>query len=167
MSFLDLEINDSAQFGSKSSFSPQRPGGRKESPEGTHLPSMIYSVLSVPCGQLNSSLCGDGAWGEILPCTEGQAVGPSVGLNYCIDVVLVLRTGLKATHSAGSDSHRTPSGSTHSNAFSESRSSLGSERGGGPSATESCQNDLLAEECDSDASRSAPGKRRIHPSPWC
>ncbi|XP_044849668.1 rab effector Noc2 isoform X3 [Mauremys mutica] len=68
---------------------------------------------------------------------------------------------------AGSDSPRTPSGSTHSNAFSESRSSLGSERGGGPSATESCQNDLLAEECDSDASRSAPGKRRIHPSPWC
>ncbi|CAM5164604.1 unnamed protein product [Eretmochelys imbricata] len=68
---------------------------------------------------------------------------------------------------AGSDSPRTPSGSTHSNAFSESRSSLGSERRGGPSATESCQNDLLAEECDSDASRSARGKRRIHPSPWC
>lgn len=72
-----------------------------------------------------------------------------------------------AESAAGSDSPRTPSGSTHSNAFSESRSSLGSERGGGPSATESCQNDLLAEECDSDASRSAPGKRRIHPSPWC
>uniref|UniRef100_A0A452IC89 RabBD domain-containing protein n=1 Tax=Gopherus agassizii TaxID=38772 RepID=A0A452IC89_9SAUR len=72
-----------------------------------------------------------------------------------------------AESAAGSDSPRTPSGSIHSNAFSESRSSLGSERGGGPSATESCQNDLLAEECDSDASRSAPGKRRIHPSPWC
>ncbi|XP_008167179.1 rab effector Noc2 isoform X4 [Chrysemys picta bellii] len=72
-----------------------------------------------------------------------------------------------AESAAGSDSPRMPSGSTHSSAFSESRSSLGSERGGGPSATESCQNDLLAEECDSDVSRSAPGKRRIHPSPWC
>lgn len=59
---------------------------------------------------------------------------------------------------AGSDSPRTPSGSTHSNALSESRSSLGSERRGGPSATESCQNDLLAEEYDSDASRSARGE---------
>ncbi|XP_065429296.1 rab effector Noc2 isoform X3 [Chrysemys picta bellii] len=62
-----------------------------------------------------------------------------------------------AESAAGSDSPRMPSGSTHSSAFSESRSSLGSERGGGPSATESCQNDLLAEECDSDVSRSAPG----------
>ncbi|XP_067421891.1 rab effector Noc2 isoform X2 [Emydura macquarii macquarii] len=73
----------------------------------------------------------------------------------------------QAESAAGSESPRTPSRSTHSRALLESRSSLGSERGGGQCATESCQNDLLAEDCDSNVSRNAPGKRRIHTSPWC
>ncbi|XP_074869939.1 rab effector Noc2 isoform X2 [Carettochelys insculpta] len=59
---------------------------------------------------------------------------------------------------ADSESSRTPSRSTHSSAFSESRSSLGSEHG---------QSDLLAEECNAKAGTSAPGKRRNHPTPRC
>ncbi|XP_075760784.1 rab effector Noc2 isoform X2 [Pelodiscus sinensis] len=70
----------------------------------------------------------------------------------------------EAESAAGSDAPRTPSGSTHSGAFSKSRSS---KHRGGPSAAESCQSDLLAEQRDSSASRSGPGKRRLHPSPWC
>uniref|UniRef100_A0A8C8SJX8 Rab effector Noc2 n=1 Tax=Pelusios castaneus TaxID=367368 RepID=A0A8C8SJX8_9SAUR len=73
----------------------------------------------------------------------------------------------QAESATGRESPRTPSRSTHSSALSESRSSLGSECGRGPSATESCQNDQLAQHCDSDFSRNAPGKRRIHTSPWC
>ncbi|XP_019366703.1 PREDICTED: rab effector Noc2 [Gavialis gangeticus] len=56
-------------------------------------------------------------------------------------------------------------GSTHSAALLESRSSLGSERGGGLGTVESCQSDLPAESSDSDVSRAIPGKRRLHTSP--
>ncbi|XP_015282165.1 PREDICTED: rab effector Noc2 [Gekko japonicus] len=64
---------------------------------------------------------------------------------------------------------RTPTRSTGQplgSILSESQSSLGSERGGVLSATESCPSDLQDE--DSDASRSTAGKRRLLPSsPWC
>nr|XP_056721116.1 rab effector Noc2 [Euleptes europaea] len=53
------------------------------------------------------------------------------------------------------------------NILSESQSSLGSERSGVLSATESCPSDLLVEDEDSDASRSTAGKRRLPTSPWC
>ncbi|XP_025070634.1 rab effector Noc2 isoform X2 [Alligator sinensis] len=60
---------------------------------------------------------------------------------------------------SSSEPLRTPGmvlGSTHSPALSESRSSLGSERGGGLGTTESCQSDLPAESSDSDVSRTIP-----------
>ncbi|KAM8991713.1 rab effector Noc2 isoform 1-T1 [Ara ararauna] len=53
-------------------------------------------------------------------------------------------------------------GSTHSPSLSESRSSLGSEQGAGPSATESCPSDQPADGRDSDAGSRVRGKRCIH-----
>ncbi|XP_061461307.1 rab effector Noc2 isoform X2 [Rhineura floridana] len=65
---------------------------------------------------------------------------------------------------------RTPSRSASralGSILSESQSSLGSERGGGLSATESGQSDLPAEDDDSDANCSVSGKRRLLRSRWC
>lgn len=53
-------------------------------------------------------------------------------------------------------------GSTHSPSMSGSRSSLGSEQGADPSATESCHSDQPADGRDSDAGSRVPGKRSIH-----
>ncbi|XP_057271946.1 rab effector Noc2 isoform X2 [Pezoporus wallicus] len=53
-------------------------------------------------------------------------------------------------------------GSTHSPSLSGSRSSLGSEQGADPSATESCHSDQPADGRDSDAGSRVPGKRCIH-----
>ncbi|XP_054858030.1 rab effector Noc2 [Eublepharis macularius] len=58
-------------------------------------------------------------------------------------------------------------GRTLGSILSESQSSLGSERGGVLSATESCPSDQLAEDEDSDASRGLSGKRRLPTGPWC
>ncbi|XP_065503249.1 rab effector Noc2 isoform X2 [Caloenas nicobarica] len=48
-----------------------------------------------------------------------------------------------------------------------SRSSLGSEQGAAPSATESCQSNQLADGRDSDAGSRAPGKRSVHTRTRC
>ncbi|XP_042298769.1 rab effector Noc2 [Sceloporus undulatus] len=71
---------------------------------------------------------------------------------------------------SSSEAARIPSKSTShtlGSILSESQSSLGSERGGGLSATESCHSDLPAEDEDSDAHRSVAGKRRLRTSHRC
>ncbi|XP_067328115.1 rab effector Noc2 [Anolis sagrei] len=70
---------------------------------------------------------------------------------------------------SSSEVARTPSRSTSralGSIRSESQSSLGSERGGGLSATESCHSDLPAEDEDSDAHHSVAGRRRLLRSHW-
>ncbi|KAM4700514.1 rab effector Noc2 isoform 2-T2 [Discoglossus pictus] len=62
-------------------------------------------------------------------------------------------------------SHRKHIGGMLTSGLSSSQTSLGSDRGGGLSATESCQGDLT-EGYDSDISRCAPGKKRVYKNLW-
>ncbi|XP_063002559.1 rab effector Noc2 [Elgaria multicarinata webbii] len=71
---------------------------------------------------------------------------------------------------SSSEAARIPSGSTSrplGNVLSESQSSLGSERGGGLSATESCPGNLPPEDANSDTNRRVSGKRRLPTTPRC